>query len=93
MAQEISTTIPSSSSSSQLRVKFSDDLPTTQSSSHKLKSSKMRKAMRSEVSNFYKFLYIMSSVLCCLKIPSDPVQMPRAMGSLEVQVCIVYISY
>ena len=51
MAQEISTAIPISSSS-QLRVKFSDDLPTTQSSSQKLKSSKMRKAMRSEVSSY-----------------------------------------
>ena len=43
MGQELST-----ASSSQLRVKFSDDLPTTQLS-QKLKSSKMRKAMRSEV--------------------------------------------
>ena len=49
--------------------------------------------MRSEVFGSYKFLYIMSSVLFSLKIPSDPVQMPRAMGSLEVQVCVVYMSY
>ena len=48
MVQEISS---GTSSSSQLRVKFSDDLPTTQSSSQKLKSNKIRKAMRSEVLN------------------------------------------
>ena len=37
---------------------------------------------------FLSILCIMSSILFYLKIPSDPVQMPRAMGSLEVQVCV-----
>ncbi|XP_065909406.1 protein lingerer-like isoform X2 [Dysidea avara] len=64
MEQKVSSSAVSMPS--QLRVKFSDDLPTSQSPSQKLKSGKGRRPLRSE-------------------IPSAPVQMPRAMGSLEAE--------
>ena len=62
MAQEISAAIPASSSSQLKVVKFSDDLPTSQSSSQKLKSSKIRKAMRSEVFGFTLFKQLSESL-------------------------------
>jgi len=49
---------------SQLRVKFSDDLPTSQSPSQKLKSGKGRRPLRSEVKGYFFEMFSFFVIPC-----------------------------